>query len=149
MTKPSAPTDPTFFRDGYTRRTRAKSVPGLHGECNFEFRPTTIIERDRMQRLVDTQHPDVYNPAAFIMLAKHIVTWDICDHLGESVQVARENMAFLPPKLYDTLYFIVMGRIAGDLPDNATDEEADNWIKDLERGVGTAEADAVKNSTPG
>ena len=65
--------DPTFFRDGYTRRARIAAKPGVYGELIFEFRPVAGMARDRMNLTAKNEHPDKVNKAAYDLLAKHVV----------------------------------------------------------------------------
>ena len=140
-------TDVSFYRDGYTKRRRIVGKPGLFCDVTIEFRPTSPIERDRMIHVVKNNHPDVYNGAAYIMLAKHITSWDVHDDQGTVPPITKENMNGLPPTLYDDIYWIVMGDRAGVLPLDASDGEAADWMKQIAGEPPGVEA--AKNSTPG
>lgn len=133
-------TDPIVFRDGYTRRVLLKGKPGLHGDAEFQIRPLLVEERDELSNIVQKNQPRVFNLAIRNMMAKQVVGWNATDAEGLPVPLTPANFGRMPPSLYDRLYWVLIGRDAGDLADDASETEQSDYAAQLLAGSDEGDA---------
>lgn len=130
--------DPTVYRDGYTRPFRIKAVKGLHGELTGTHRPCVPAERDRMLNVAKKGDPDKTNAAATKLLADRVVGWN-ATHVDEGgieqqTPVSAYWIAHMQPTLYDRLYWIVLGQDPGDPIEDGTADEDREYLDKLTGG---------------
>ncbi len=126
--------DPTVFRDGYTRNLRVNSKKGLHGKLEGEYRPCLVAERDRMQAIAQKGDADKTNAAAIKLLLEKVISWDATyvDEDGTTVKSVPVNaywLAHLAPALFDSVYLIVLGLKPSD-PSDPSPEAAGSEDRD-------------------
>ncbi len=139
-------TDPTVYRDGYTRPLRIKARKGLHGELTGEYRPCLPAERDRMLSVAKQGDPDKTNAAAIKLLLDKLVCWSATfvsdDGVIKPATVNAFWLAHLAPVLYDRLYWIVLGVEASD-PDDPTPEATGSEDRDYLDQIARADTGAA------
>jgi hypothetical protein len=133
--------DPTVFRDGYTRDLRVNAKKGLHGKLEGEFRPCLVAERDRMQSIAQKGDADKTNAAAIKLLLDKIVSWDATyedeSGLSKAAPVNAYWLSHLAPALFDSIYWIVLGVRSSDPADpspDATSSEDRDYLDQIARG---------------
>jgi hypothetical protein len=130
----------THIRDGFTRRSFIKEVPGLHGELRFSYRPMLPEQRNAVRRLVSGEKGDKGDVLLRTAIAEHLVDWSATDDDGRSVKIGPEGVRRLPPALYDRLYLIVSGMDASDPEPDASDEEETGYAAALRKAAETGAA---------
>lgn len=126
---------PAFIHDGYTRPFYLAPVPGLYPAVRGHYRPMLSQARAVIYSHIGNAGPAKGEAIAAEAIAKHIVDWDIKDHVGESVDVTGANALKLQPKLSARLFRIVAGDHAPDAEPEASAAEAS---EDAERELAAA-----------
>lgn len=130
----------THIRDGFTRTSFIKEVPGLHGELRFSYRPMLPEERNALRRVIGEAAGDKGNMLLQAALTKHLVDWNATDDQGDAVKISQDGVRRLPPALYDRLYLIVSGIDASDPLPDATEEEESEYAAMLRKAAETGAA---------
>lgn len=132
--------DPILYRDGYTRKVKLKGERGLYGDAEFELRPMLVEDRDELTDFVSKNPPKKFNPVIRAKMAAHVVAWNATDQAGLAVPITPDAFRKMPPRLYDRLYWVLIGREAGDFDSEATDEEQDDYAKRVLAGSDEGDA---------
>lgn len=137
--------DLVFIPDGYTVTRKIRAQRGLHGSLEFAFRPLVAEQRDEFRQQFRGADSNKMNAALRNLLSRQIVSWDVKDpKTGAALPIAEDTIRRLHPKLYDAMYFVICGDEPGDLPENATEREKSDFLREIENG-GNAGETAQKN----
>lgn len=138
--------DCAFIDDGYTRKSRVKGEPGLYPAVTFSWRPAQNVgERVAMMSSVSKiENAAESERRAARYLARHLLSWDLCDRRGTPRQIDETSVFALHPKLFFRLYSIVVTMY--EAPDENLDDAEWDALQDRAAldGVGVMEA-ARKN----
>ena len=134
------------IRDGYTKTAVVKPVPGIHDGISLRYRPMLPHQVDAVTYSVEEKRRARQYEAANLLygsaIAKHLLEWSEVDQEGKPLPRSAQNIASLPPPLFRQVFNIVSGYEAGDLPEQASEDEQDQYLRDLE-------AEALTGLPPG
>jgi len=131
-----------IIRDGYTRGATIKPKPGLYEGLSIKFRPMLPEQVDAVTgRVADKRTAGHFAEATVTIaaaLAKQITEWDEVGPDGKPVPIKAEHFRNLPSPLLRRLYDVVSGYDPGDLPEQSSEPEHDEYLSDLTEAIATA-----------
>jgi len=114
--------------DGFTRPGKIAPVHDLHDGLEFKFRPMLPRTYEETEDLLEKAKPDKKIALIGKALADHLVDWSEVDGNDKPRPIDRDACERLQPALQRRLYWIVSGREAGDMPENANADEVDDYL---------------------
>ena len=149
----------SLIDDGYTATgyiNDAKEIHGLRGSLKFSYRPMLPREVEIVNSAVRDSPAKKGSELLAAAIKKHVVDWDATDAKGEAAPLNLGNINRLPWSMFNKTYDIISGAVLSDLPDDATEDESDDYAKRLlqeaesDHPAGRAQRDAdLGNSEPG
>ena len=103
-----------FIDDGYTREARIAEAPGRWPEINFAYRPADASQV--VEQVTRGKHLDDSSWHRFVAekLAKNLVSWDIKNGKGETVEITPANLMRLLHPVLMRIHGIVTSTEASD-----------------------------------
>ncbi len=142
--------------DGYTEKGFIKSIPGLHGDLRFEYRPFLVEERSKLLSGFDKLEQEKQDVIVARTFSERITAWDLQGKDGEEIPICLHIARRLKPALFYRLWAIILGTDASDLdPEWSSEEKTDLLESEIEANEGPAPIDvkreiaAEKNSALG
>ena len=117
--------------DGYTRDGYVAPLERQHEGCAFKFRPMLLEQNEQVTSQVEKA--DSVKAAHIIAAAvsKHLVSWSESDKDGQPLPITFENVRRLHPVLLNKMRGIIGGYYPSDLPQNAGEEEQNDYVAGL------------------
>lgn len=145
---------PCLIDDGQTLQTFIRGIKGQFDDFYCERRPTLPGERNRAtnrasraEKFGDWQE---YDAAYNELVAAKLTWWNVQGKQGAAA-ITAENVAKLPPALWDRLTNVALGIDHGDLPPDASEQERAEFQAALAaekegRAPGDAQAEAARKN---
>jgi hypothetical protein len=111
-----------FIDDGYTEEGYIKADEGVHGALEFTYRPMLPGQRDKAMQHLRREPADyaAFHEAARKALAgtkdtpARLVSWNLKDRDERPVPITEANVGRIRARLFDKLWFILIGELASD-----------------------------------
>ena len=103
-----------FISDGYTEPGYIEGVKNHYLPCRFTYRPVLIEERVQLVEQFKSLSDADCERLQAEFLAKKIISWDIKDADGKTVEISTVNLLRLRPTLLARVRLVVMGHEPSD-----------------------------------
>ena len=119
-----------YFFDGLELDGYVAEKPGCYPAVSFKYRPVLTQNRAVLMKLILDADPRKGEEIAAEFVERQLVSWDLSARLRadetdpQPVPIRAEHMLRLHPTLFNCIYRIIMGDVAGDVKpaDTATKE---------------------------